>query len=241
MTTFAVTFDYWPEALTGGLPIMRARGLPATFFVATESGSVDLIDNPNYPSMPTSLQLADAQQAGWEIGIYSNTSMVTMLGTLSGTPPMATPTNALNTKRFMKAQKDKLAAKGFIAKSYAPNGRAWNAQLANLSRDLFEGVRVCADPSGFEPYPIVDPNYVNKKSFASLGMNDTVASLQQVIDDAMAAGNVLCTFVVHKVGPATNDPYMIPTPVFTGLCDALVTARNNGARVCTFAQAMKPA
>lgn len=239
--TFCMTFDYWVDALTGAFPILKARGLPGTFYVATESGAVDLIDYPG-GGYPTSNQLADIQQNGWEIGIYSNTSMPVMLGTLSGTPPMAAPASALSTKKWMMMQKDKLKAKGFVAQSYAPNGRAWNIPLANLSRDIFESVRVCDDASGYQTYPGLDKNYVRRKAINSLGNSDTVASFQAEINNAMAAGatdNIICTWVCHKVGPVA-DPYTVETSVFAGMMDALVTARNNGARVLTFTQALTP-
>jgi hypothetical protein len=235
--TVAITFDYWVEALSNGLPILRARGLPATFYVATESGSVDLID---YPGLPSSQQLADAEQAGWEIGIYSNVNMVTMLGALSGTPPMATPANALATKRFMVAQIDKLKAKGFVAKSYAPNQRAWNDQLANLSRDIYQAVRVIAEGGADQGYPIGDPNYVRRKAYASLGVNDTAASLCAQLDAIVAAGPVLWTIVAHKVGP-TPDPYTISSTEFAGFADCLKAKRDAGlVRVTTFTKAMTP-
>lgn len=231
--TVVVAFDYYQEPLIHALPIMKARGLPATFYVVPS-----LIDHPS-GTLPTSQQLADASQAGWEIGIYSNSNMVTMLGTLSGTPPMATPANALATHQFMAGQKTALEAKGFAARSYAANQRSWNARLADLSRDLFDNVRV-ADLTTPQSLPVTDPNWVKYGGSASLSGADTAASLCAQLSSVIAAGNVAWFVVGHKVGPV-GDPFTIASAEFAGFSDCLVTAQNAGQiKVLTFSQAVTP-
>ena len=305
--TVAITFDYHRQGYVGGLPILKARGLPATFYVASESSLVDLIDNVNYPNLTsTTNELIELQKNGWEIGIYSNIRMERMLGSgedatsatsLSigtGTKVFTTQSglsyynktarvramsaadntkwmegfvtysgdtltmtvdrtngsgtindwvlsSAIATKAWMQSQKAKLAAKGFNARSYAPAGRRWTEQLANLSRDDFDNVRVINEGGTYQTYPIPDRNSVRMGATNSLSSADTAVSLCSQLSALISAGPVAWFVVVHKVGNVADDPpHTIASAEFEGFADCLKTARDAGqVRVVRFSQAME--
>lgn len=219
--TIAITFDYWRSAYTDALPIMNAKNLQATYYVAPTTVGVG--------DGPTLNELAVLQQLGWEIGIYSNLNMVTSL-----------TENRVTTKQWMANQKAQLLEIGFDAKSYAPNSRQWNPALANLSRDIYQNVRSANGSTTLQTYPVPDFNNVQNGISNSLSGADTGASLCSYVSTVAQSPGTLAIIVAHKVGDV-GDSYTIKRSDFSQFVDCLAAARDAGTiRVTTFSKAISP-
>lgn len=220
--TLALTFDYWQSAYTDAFPMMAQRGLVGTWYIDPAT-----IGQPGFPSADNLMVL---QINKWEIGIYSNTNMVTKLAS-----------GRLATKQWMTGQKGALFdATGITANSYAPNGRQWNPALAELSRDIFGNVR--APLGGWQTYPIPDRCNISHGGTDSWGTTDTVQSLSDQLDSLISAPTPSIWYVVaHRVTDDPNDLYSIKPAVFSGFLDYVATQRDAGKlRVVTVSDSLMP-
>lgn len=219
--TIVITFDYWPTTYTEAFTILAAKGIPATWYVAP--GTI------GKPRRPRLYQLANVLKAGWEIGIYSNKNMVDALAS-----------NRELAKQWMASQKSQLLALGIDAKSYAPNRRAWNSTLADMSRGIYENVRAADGSTAFQTYPIPDRNNVRNGITDSLSLADTPERVCAYVDRLAASPGTMAVLVIHKVG-AVGDAYTVTTKTFTALAGCIQTAVAAGTlRAVTFSQALTP-
>lgn len=215
IATVALTFDYYGSTYSSAYPMMKARGLVGTFFIAPE-----MIDN----GQSTTEQLKEMAANGWEIGAYSNVNMPDLLA--------ASGANAALAK--LNQIKATMAAKGFTANSLAPTSRAWNPLLRDLSAGIFGAVRANVVTTEWQSYPIPDPLYVAKGATASLSSADTAESLAAQLK-SVQANNGLWVIVVHKVGDDADPIYSIKSEVMAAFLDKLAQEKAAGrVRVTTF-------
>lgn len=206
--TVAITFDYYPEAYSAAFPLMLNRGLVGTYFV--DPDTVDKVGGP------TRDNLTVLKMAGWTIGAYSGINMVDTFNSNRNT--------AMDRIAYLYSS---MLAKGFRVRSLAPNQRAWDGRLRNVSAGMFDRVRVAADFVP-QPLPVPDSLYIKNGGTPSLSSNDTAASVNQNVTDFLCQPSpCLWSIVIHKVGD-TPDGYTVATPVFTALLDRLKCERDAG-------------
>ncbi len=242
--TVCITFDYWTDAYEKAFGPMSQRGLVGTWFVdyRTIDNFAETLPDSAY-NLATKLPngdfvggvrsgfLLDMKQNGWTIGAYLGGYPVDTNG--DGKIDVEWNMRTLYSESrelavaYFKAIVDKFHAKGLDVASVAPNQRAWDRRLANVTRNLWRNVRVCSQ-SMPQPLPITDPLYIDKGSPASLDNGDTPASINAVISEFLGRAKPgLLTFVIHKIGdPPAN--LSVPPATFTALLDRLMAEQNAG-------------
>lgn len=217
--TVAITFDYYGSTYTNAYPMLRDRGLQATFFV-----DPDTVDN----GQATTAQLNEMRSNGWSIQGYTGVNMVNLLAA-SG------PNAVVGRLNGMKAT---MSAKGFDITAIAPASRAWNQQLRDLTQGIFTSVRANIDTTAWQSYPIADPLYVTKGATPSLSSTDTSTSMRAQLD-SLEAGSGLWVIVVHKVGDDADPAFSIKSAELKGFLDRLAAdAKAGKVRVAKFENAI---
>ena len=120
--TIAITFDHYRTTYDVAFPIMKKYGLVGTFYVDPQF--IDAKDGP------TSAELREMQNAGWEIGVYSGFPLDRYLAQGDDVA-----------RKFIAGIYFKMLTKGFAVKSFAPSGRLWSAKLAGMASPFFDTVR----------------------------------------------------------------------------------------------------
>ncbi|WP_287496887.1 hypothetical protein [Pandoraea sp. CB10b_02] len=192
----AITFDYWPDAYNVAYPIMYSEGVVGTYFV--DYRTVDNVTKDNaYNIGLTRYMLTQMKSSGWTIGAYSGDNMVDKL-----------KHGRSEANDFLKTIKSEMRSFGFDVLSLAPNQRAWNMQLRDLSEPLFRRVRAAPeDFSKFQPLPVRDPLFIDAGGSPSLSSSDTAASLESELETFLRQSRPgLWSIVIHKVGDAATDP-----------------------------------
>ncbi len=208
MKTVAITFDYYPEAYTNAFPLMLQAGMVGTYFVDP--------DTVGQAVGPTRDNLTVLKMSGWTIGAYSGINMV----------------NALTNNRNVAMDrlihiKQRFVELGFPVRSLAPNQRAWDMRLRNLTVGMFDRVRVAAD-AGPQSLPLPDPLYIRYGWTPSLSGADTEASINTQVDGFLSGEGDLWPIVVHKVCQVGDD-YTVTANVFQALLVRLNQERAGGS------------
>lgn len=194
------------------------RGIPCTWFVIPEG--IDL------GGQPTRAELVALIDNGWEIGAYSNADMVALR-----TSDRETAFDR------MLAMQTAMRAKGFDTRSMAPQSRAWNLGLANMSRQIFRNVRSVGNVTDFQHYPIADRNYVDLGGSVSFGNTWTLAAMQAKLDALIADGGIWIPNV-HLLGMPEDPLTMDPAKFFAFLDYVKVKMDAGLLRAVTFDAAM---
>lgn len=204
----AITFDYYADVFSTAFPMMQNLGIVGTYFV--DPDTIGAIGGPDRDNLTV------LKMFGWTIGAYTGINMV----------------EAMNNNRNTAMDKlvsirRKMIDFGFPARSLAPNQRAWDSRLCNVSAGMFERIRV-ADNFVPQPIPVPDPLWIKNGGTPSLGINDTAVSLNADVDSFLSQPVPgLWSVVAHKVG-AVPDAYTVETSVFSAFLNRLATEKSAG-------------
>lgn len=216
--TIAMTVDYHANDI--GIWIeLQQRGFRGTFYAAPET--------INQPGGPTFDYLVLINQLGSEVGVYTNTNMVDM---------WTSNRDAAFTK--LKSLYDDMEKAGFKVETLAPNGRMWNAYLANYTRTRYKGIRVANTGALIATYPILDRHNMNDGAYLpSLGTATPLAKIKEATD-AVIAANGMIVIVVHKIGPV-GDGYTLAKADWDAML-AYWSSKGSSLRVVPFREALYP-
>jgi hypothetical protein len=219
--TVAVTFDYYADAYDDAFAAMSSRNLVGSYFL--DYRSIDAVSG-DYNTGITANELLNMKQEGWTIGAYLNSVLIegedrNMVWYYSY--------DRVQALDYFKDIVDGFAAKGLPVQSVAPNQRAWDNRLAQVTKNLWRRVRVVSQLVP-EPLPILTPMYIDRGGTASLNEEDTPSSVNEQIDDFLAEAQPgLLHFLIHKID-AVGDGLTVETDTFIALIDRLASEQNAG-------------
>lgn len=215
-----LTFDKHPETVSTAWPIMNARGLVGTFFVAPSTVLAAGVGAPPPPQCYQHLLVA-MKETGWEIGVYFDVNA----------PAFWSSNGRVAFCERVQQQLDTMRGWELPVSSLAAPQRAWNPTLRGIIQNYYDRVRVAdiaRDTAGaWETLPVPDPLYIRGGGIDSLSPGDTVASLCARIDDLIALGG-LAQWITHRVADSGDPNYRIPVATFTAVMDYIKTKRDAG-------------